>query len=145
MLRNYFFITGTWYFSRVDGESSFESASFNGSLNSLNHNIMSTYSCRAGVCLKWIYAKTSEIRELCGPQISWFMIWMIKRIMRNQAHGQGMGRHTPEEVQHIVRLDLNALEGFFGMSVQQNCYVKETNSIKMCALHDIWYALTGIF
>ena len=42
------------------------------------------------------------------------VLMMISRAVRKQAHGQGMGRHSQQEVMAIGQADLKALSVFLG-------------------------------
>ncbi len=53
--------------------------------------------------------------KLILPLIPWYIpLWFPKIYLGKQASGQGMGKHTPEEVRHIGQLDLSAIAAFIG-------------------------------
>ena len=71
--------------------------------------------CRVVVVNRWVYMKTSVLRKLVGDIIPWFVPrYVVTKMAISQAHGQGMGRHKPEELQHLGRLDLRALRVILG-------------------------------
>jgi len=45
------------------------------------------------------------------PAVMW---WYVRRLLRTQLHGQGMGRHTHQEVLGFLVDDLAALDGYLG-------------------------------
>ena len=60
--------------------------------------------------------ETSVLKKLLGNMLPWFVPhWFIKRVVGKQTHAQGMSRHSPDEVQHVGELDIQALKVFLGM------------------------------
>ena len=54
------------------------------------------------------------IKLLQGEIPGWVVKWMIAPEVKKNMHAQGMGRHTPQEVEHIGKMDLNAISDFLG-------------------------------
>ncbi len=85
-------------------------------------------SCRVIVCNRWLYMDTSTLRKLFGSAIPIYIpIWLVRRFARKMVHYSGMGRHSPEEVQHIGRQDLKALRTLLGM---KSAYSLSTKKIR---------------
>ena len=64
---------------------------------------------------RWFYVETSVIKKLLGP-MPWYAVPYWRYVLSRQAHGHGIYRHTPEEVQHIAELNLDALKNYIGWS-----------------------------
>ena len=62
---------------------------------------------------RWVYDK--EVKVLSFFSVPRFLRYMVTRKCQKMAHAQGMGRHSPEEVYHILDLDLKALSDFLGI------------------------------
>ncbi|BFZ26114.1 hypothetical protein BsWGS_29153 [Bradybaena similaris] len=65
------------------------------------------------VYFRWVHDKTLKIVRL-GFTNSSFLIWQIQRNIIKQLHGQGIGRHSTEEIKHIMMTDLQALTDYLG-------------------------------
>lgn len=50
---------------------------------------------------------------LALPELG-YVKWLITRSVRNALHGQGIGRHSTEEIKHILLTDLQALADYLG-------------------------------
>ena len=44
----------------------------------------------------------------------WLTIWLLRRVIRQETWGHGIGRHTPDEVWSIATADLTAISDFLG-------------------------------
>ncbi|CAI9724091.1 Hypothetical predicted protein [Octopus vulgaris] len=62
---------------------------------------------------RWVYGYSDPSLRKVIPAPRFF-VWRIKRMLEKYAYGQGMGRHTPSEVEHIAMGDLKALSDFLG-------------------------------
>lgn len=64
---------------------------------------------------RYVYDKECRVRELCKifPQYKFVFKWLSKAL-HEQAKGQGMGRHTQQEVYEFAKADLKALSDFLG-------------------------------
>ena len=66
---------------------------------------------------RWVYA-TEHLPDLLGAAApKWVLKYVAPSTIKKQLHAQGMGRHTPKEVQHIGEIDMDAIEAFLGMSI----------------------------
>lgn len=61
---------------------------------------------------RWVYDK--DMKVLSFFKVSRLLRYMVSRNCKKMAHGQGMGRHSVDEVYHILDLDLKALSDFLG-------------------------------
>ncbi|CAD5113715.1 DgyrCDS2879 [Dimorphilus gyrociliatus] len=61
---------------------------------------------------RWVYQKIPKLWTI--SKIPQHVIWIVKKGQIKNAYGQGMGRHTEEEVFDIARRDLKALSDFLG-------------------------------
>ncbi|XP_033732095.1 failed axon connections homolog [Pecten maximus] len=69
-----------------------------------------TYWCM--VADRWILDDNCTVlREAGAPRILWPI---YKSRLLKQLHGQGIGRHPPEKIRHIMSEDLKALSNFLG-------------------------------
>ncbi|XP_060068093.1 failed axon connections homolog [Ylistrum balloti] len=69
-----------------------------------------TYWCF--VADRWILDKTKTgLKELGLPRFLW---WKMQRTIKGMIHAQGIGRHTPEEINYIMSEDLKAISDFIG-------------------------------
>ena len=62
---------------------------------------------------RWAFDKDNDILKMLN--IPYFLQWYVFRKVREMTYGQGMGRHSEDEVYHIIELDLKALSDFLGM------------------------------
>uniref|UniRef100_A0A0L8FH13 GST N-terminal domain-containing protein n=2 Tax=Octopus bimaculoides TaxID=37653 RepID=A0A0L8FH13_OCTBM len=62
---------------------------------------------------RWVYSYSDPTLRTVIPAPR-FIVWRIRRMVKKQAYCQGMGRHTPSEVEHIAMEDLKALSDFIG-------------------------------
>jgi len=62
---------------------------------------------------RWVSDKEKKIVKL-GIPAPRFVYWLIVRNVRQALHGQGIGRHTKEEIRHIMLTDLQALADYLG-------------------------------
>ena len=81
-------------------------------LSASDHNIYLSIF-RVIVCHQWLYSN-AKMYAWFRKFIRWFAYFLVVRQVRKQTHVQGMSRHTPQEVAHIGRMNLEALEGFIG-------------------------------
>ncbi|BFZ26109.1 hypothetical protein BsWGS_29147 [Bradybaena similaris] len=65
------------------------------------------------VYFRWVYDRTPKMVRL-GITTSTFRIGRIRKDCINQLHGQGIGRHSTEEIKHIMMTDLQALADYLG-------------------------------
>ena len=78
-------------------------------------------TCRVIVVFRWVY-NGDDFEFICtkgiypkqNATLIKLVLKMFKGRITSQASGQGMGRHTPEEVCTIARGDLTALSDFMG-------------------------------
>ena len=62
--------------------------------------------------------ENAALSKIVGSLIPRFVpFWVVRRVGRKTTHAQGMSRHSPDEVQHIGRLDLKAIRVYLGMFV----------------------------
>ena len=54
----------------------------------------------------------TEVQAAIAPNS--FVLWMIKRTLQKQSHGQGMGRHSLEEMMHIGEMEFRSFSTFLG-------------------------------
>lgn len=62
----------------------------------------------------------------------WFTLWFLRRVIKQETWGHGIGRHTPDEVWSIAVDDMTAISSFLGKGVKQSisiCMQHATNSI----------------
>ena len=60
---------------------------------------------------RWVYDKKKTlVKRHFNPPAP--ILWMITRMVKKQLHGQGMGRHTDEEVWSFMLDDLSALNNY---------------------------------
>jgi hypothetical protein len=65
-----------------------------------------------GVLARWVYDTEKVVLKMMMP---WFVYtWIGPRLLKKQAHAQGMGRHTEAEVMGIMKEDLRAVSDFLG-------------------------------
>ncbi|OWF54644.1 Failed axon connections-like [Mizuhopecten yessoensis] len=69
-----------------------------------------TYWCF--VIDRWVLDETNKAWETFN--VSAIIRYLAKRGIRKQLYAQGMGRHTPEEIRHIMSDDLKALSHYIG-------------------------------
>lgn len=50
----------------------------------------------------------------------WLTIWLLRRVIRQETWGHGIGRHTPDEVWSIATADLTAISDFLGKAKLQD-------------------------
>ncbi|XP_052252395.1 failed axon connections homolog isoform X1 [Dreissena polymorpha] len=62
---------------------------------------------------RWVYHRAETKAEKLTKLPSLF-VWEIGRRTNNQAHAQGLGRHTQPEVERLLREDLKAISDFLG-------------------------------
>jgi len=62
---------------------------------------------------RWVYDKDWTFLKLAFP-LSNYIIMMISWDVRKKADGQGIGRHSQEDVMAIGQADLKALSDFLG-------------------------------
>ncbi|CAG5118262.1 unnamed protein product, partial [Candidula unifasciata] len=62
---------------------------------------------------RWVHDKTVKMVRLTMPNSS-FVIWLIRRKCKAALHYQGIGRHSKEEVTHILMTDLQTLADYLG-------------------------------
>ena len=75
-------------------------------------------ACRVLVCNRWLYMENSALSKVVGSLIPRFIpFWFVRQVMTKTTHAQGISRHSPDEVQHIGRLDLKAIRVYLGMFV----------------------------
>ncbi|XP_061184650.1 failed axon connections homolog [Saccostrea echinata] len=63
---------------------------------------------------RWVYDPTDGIDPRKTLNFSWFTCHMINKLIKRQTYAQGVGRHTKEEVHHVMDEDLQALSKFLG-------------------------------
>ncbi|KAL5014507.1 hypothetical protein ScPMuIL_008777 [Solemya velum] len=61
---------------------------------------------------RWVFDK--EQKTLLRNKVPKMVIWMFRRKIESASNGQGIGRHSQEEIEHIARTDLQALSDFLG-------------------------------
>ena len=62
---------------------------------------------------RWVYDRHMKvIKEHVNPPAP--AMWLFKRMLKSQLHGQGMGRHSAEEVWGFMKEDLAALDNYLG-------------------------------
>ncbi|KAI0222593.1 Failed axon connections-like [Lamellibrachia satsuma] len=66
-----------------------------------------------GALWKWVYDTDWTFLKEAIP-VSGFMLMLISWSVRKATHGQGLGRHSQEEVMTIGQADLKALSDFLG-------------------------------
>jgi len=71
----------------------------------------SLYWCLAIWRWRHVPGQSKVQRAVAGNR---FVLWMIQREVAKQAHGQGMGRHSMEELMHIAELEFRSLSSFLG-------------------------------
>ncbi len=59
----------------------------------------------------WVVTKDAFFGKLPAP-LRWVIAPMARRSMRQQLHGHGMGRHSPQEIHAIAARDITALADF---------------------------------
>ncbi|XP_021341376.1 failed axon connections homolog isoform X3 [Mizuhopecten yessoensis] len=69
-----------------------------------------TYWCF--VADRWVLDETNEGWDTFN--VSRLIRYLAKRIRRKKLYAQGTGRHTPEEIRHIMSEDLKALSYYLG-------------------------------
>lgn len=52
----------------------------------------------------------------------WFTLWFLRRVIRQETWGHGIGRHTPDEVWSIAVDDMTAISNFLGKAKYMNLY-----------------------
>lgn len=62
---------------------------------------------------RWFYEPTQALFKII--KFPFPLSFFFRRKIRNMLYAQGTGRHTQEEVYHILDTDLNALSIFLGM------------------------------
>ena len=76
-----------------------------------------------GVCSRWLYMESSVLKKLLGNMLPWFVPhWSVKKVVGKQTHAQGMSRHSPDEVQHVGELDIQAVKVFLGMFIRGDIF-----------------------
>ena len=73
------------------------------------------------------------------------VLMMISRAVRKQAHGQGMGRHSQQEVMAIGQADLKALSVFLG---EKCCSSYSPDSAPPCSFYillPVYFAFHFLF
>jgi glutathione S-transferase len=61
----------------------------------------------------WEQTRVAFFADLPRP-LKWVVPPLVRRGMRQELHGQGMGRHSPQEVYSIGQRDITALADFLG-------------------------------
>ncbi|XP_053400984.1 failed axon connections homolog isoform X2 [Mercenaria mercenaria] len=61
---------------------------------------------------RWVYHRGETSKTL--TKLPSLFVWEIGRRTKNMTHAQGIGRHSPEEVDRILEDDLTALADFLG-------------------------------
>jgi hypothetical protein len=69
------------------------------------------------VVQRWVQEVSVEFFRLAfHVPLSWITVkFLVTPAVRRMALAQGMGRHTKEEVLHILRRDLTAISDFMGI------------------------------
>ena len=63
---------------------------------------------------RWVYDTDWTFLKEAVPAASIYILIMISWSVRKATHGQGLGRHSQEEVMTIGQADLKALSDFLG-------------------------------
>ena len=69
---------------------------------------------RTIVLQRWIYNIDNWTFIKTAFPVPSFVLGQISKKVKAQAHGQGMGRHSKEEVMSILRGDMAALSDYLG-------------------------------
>lgn len=72
--------------------------------------------CRALLLWRWVYTKGRSLPSIQSslPSALTIMMPLIRKNLKLQAHGQGMGRHSEAEVIEMGIKDLRAISNFLG-------------------------------
>jgi len=62
---------------------------------------------------RWYYDK--ECRGLRLVKVPWIKIYFFQRLVKRATYYHGIGRHSQEDVLHILDCDLRSLSDFIGM------------------------------
>ncbi|XP_048758676.1 failed axon connections homolog isoform X2 [Ostrea edulis] len=63
---------------------------------------------------RWVYDPKDGINVSKNMNFSWTLAPLVRRMIAKQSYAQGVGRHTEEEVHHVMHEDLKALSMFIG-------------------------------
>lgn len=70
---------------------------------------------RTSTIHRWVLDRECKTLQLAGvPKI---ITWYMGRRIDKVCHGQGIGRHSHEELEHISKTDFKALSDFLGMLI----------------------------
>ena len=86
-------------------------------LSNRNHSCMFSFACtfRILAIYRWVYNDDNwEYLSSIMPHFPKIVFYTISKNVKKMAHGHGMGRHTRDEVTHILQGDLTALSDFLG-------------------------------
>jgi hypothetical protein len=63
---------------------------------------------------RWLYDSKDGLDIAKNFNLSWSIPRMIMGLIGKQSYAQGVGRHTEEEVHHVMHEDLKSLSLFIG-------------------------------
>ena len=78
----------------------------------------------------WAMVEKIYFKKMPAP-LRWFLPALIRKKMKDTLYKQGVGRHTPEEIYHLGKLDLQALAEILGD--QPYFMGNQATSIDACA------------
>ncbi|KAL5013138.1 hypothetical protein ScPMuIL_007408 [Solemya velum] len=61
---------------------------------------------------RWVFDK--KAKTLLLNKVPKIVIWWFRRKLESACNGQGIGRHSQDEIKHIARTDLQTLSDFLG-------------------------------